>query len=99
MATAFVLVKLCRLTLCLAAVAEAMAGEVADAAGLPGLLGAVLEPLEVFELFGVLGVVVVELPPEETIELSDTEAGKAVEACEIQIIDISHLTSCNNFLV
>lgn len=55
------------MTLCLFPTAE---GEVA---GLLGLLGAVLELLEVLELLGVFGVVVVELPPEDTVELeSDT---------------------------
>lgn len=52
------------------------------AAGLLGLLGAVLELLEVFELFGVFGVVVVELPPDDTIEL-ESDIG-CVDACGIE---------------
>ena len=63
----FIAVKLCLLTLCRLPTAG---GEVA---GLLGLLGAVLELLEVLELLGVFGVVVVELPPEDTVDpVSDT---------------------------
>jgi len=49
-----------------------------DVAGLPGLLGAVLELLDVVELLGVFGVVVVELPPDETLETESDTGNVAV---------------------
>jgi hypothetical protein len=49
-----------------------------DVAGLPGLLGAVLELLDVVELLGVFGVVVVELPPDETLEIESDTGNAAV---------------------
>jgi len=54
-----------------------------DVAGLPGLLGAVLELLDVVELLGVFGVVVVELPPDETLE-TESDTGNAAVCNAIQ---------------
>lgn len=65
----FTAVKLCRLTLCLLPTAGGCV------AGLLGLLGAVLELLEALELFEVFGVVVVELPPDDIVEL-ESDTGK-----------------------